>query len=77
MMTKLEIILHYHIASNKRWGHSFNFINLLQNTERVTILYINVNGFVVFFYPKNSIIIFVNHICNTPIPVLVQIVEEE
>ena len=37
---------------------------LLQNTEGVTILYINVNDFVVFFYPKNGIILFVNHIIH-------------
>ena len=33
---------------------------LLKNTEKVTILYINVNAFVVFFYPKNGIICFIN-----------------
>ena len=32
---------------------------LLQNTEKITILYINVNDFVVFFYPKNGIICFI------------------
>ena len=57
-------------------GGVFRGRRLLRNTEKVTILYINVNDLVVFFYPKNGIILFVNHI-NTPIPVLVQIVEEE
>ena len=32
---------------------------LLQNTEKITILYINVNDIVVF-YPKNDIICFIN-----------------
>ena len=68
----------YRIASNKHWGRSFNFWHilggvysreeftrrrhLLQNTEKVT--YIKVNDFVVFSYPKNGIILFVNHIMH-------------
>ena len=51
---------------------------LVLNTERVTIPYINLNDFVVLFFvlsEKRHYIICKQH--NTPIPVLVQIVEEE
>ena len=33
---------------------------ILKNTEKITILYINVHDFVIFFYPKNGIICFIN-----------------
>ena len=53
-----------HLIFNIFWRAFIQGRHLLQNTEKVTILYIKFNDIVVFFYPKNGIILFVNHIIH-------------